>query len=83
MSRRSSPPPTQHRGTCGSSSTRSDQVSDQLVPFAARIDGHIANRWAARTYALIQQQLRNIGGRLGTGRLAVAETSFTHWKRSS
>jgi hypothetical protein len=55
------------------------QMSDQLVPFGARIDCQVAERWAARaaTYTLIQQQLRNVGGRLGTGGLAVAEASKT------
>jgi hypothetical protein len=52
-------------------------VSDQLVPFAARIDQRLARRWAERasTYSLIQQQLRCIGGHLGGGRPAVAEAA--------
>jgi hypothetical protein len=53
------------------------QMSSQLAPFAGRIDPRVAERWTARatTYALIQQQLRNIGGRLGTGGSAVAEAA--------
>jgi hypothetical protein len=52
-------------------------VSDQLVPFAARIDERLARRWAERaaTYSLIQQQLRCLGGQLGGGRPAVAEAA--------
>jgi hypothetical protein len=50
-------------------------LSAQLVPIAARVDDKLAQRWAARseTYTLIQQQLRDLGGRLGKGELAAAE----------
>lgn len=50
-------------------------VSARLAPLAARIDEGLAQRWTARaaTYALLQQQLREIGGVLGVGGLAVAE----------
>jgi hypothetical protein len=53
------------------------QVSNSLAPMAERINGEYAARWVARgtTYALIQQQLRNIGGRLGHGGPAVAEAA--------
>lgn len=53
------------------------QVSGQLAPIAGRIDPRVAERWTARaaTYALVQQQLRNIGGRLGTGGSAVIEAA--------
>ncbi len=42
-------------------------LSRHLVPFAARVDDGLAERWEARaaTYATIQRQLRDIGGRLG------------------
>lgn len=50
-------------------------LSVHLAPFAARIDEHLAARWAerAQTYVRIQQELRAIGGLLGKGELAVAE----------
>ena len=50
-------------------------LSSQLAPFAAMIDQGLADRWEVRasTYSLIQQQLRDIGGRLGKGELAAAE----------
>jgi hypothetical protein len=53
------------------------QVSSQLAPFAGRIDPRAAERWTARaaTYALVQKQLRNIGGRLGSGGSAVIEAA--------
>jgi hypothetical protein len=51
------------------------QLSRQLVPFAARIDEHVAERWSTRatTYALLQLQLRNIAGQVGKGGLAVVD----------
>jgi hypothetical protein len=53
------------------------QVSNSLAQMAERINGEYAARWIARgtTYAVIQQQLRNIGGRLGHGGPAVAEAA--------
>jgi hypothetical protein len=50
-------------------------VSTHLAPFAARIDTRLADRWTERaaTYSLIQQQLREVGGQLGDGGLAVVE----------
>ena len=50
-------------------------LSSRLAPFAARIDNGLARRWEARsaTYSRIQQQLREVGGRLGAGGLAAAE----------
>lgn len=50
-------------------------LSSRLAPFAARIDHGLAQRWEARaaTYSRIQQQLRDVGGRLGEGGLAAAE----------
>jgi hypothetical protein len=50
-------------------------LSSRLAPFAARIDIRLAERWEARasTYALVQQQLRDIGGTLGKGELTAAE----------
>jgi hypothetical protein len=50
-------------------------VSRHLVPFAARIDPRLADRWAARaeTYERLLQRLRRIGGRLGNGGYAAAE----------
>jgi hypothetical protein len=44
---------------------------------AERINGGYAARWSDRgtTYAVIQQQLRNIGGRLGHGGPAVGEAA--------
>jgi hypothetical protein len=53
------------------------QISTVLAPLAERINGEYAARWVARgtTYAVIQQQLRNIGGRLGHGGPAVGEAA--------
>lgn len=53
------------------------QISTSLAPLAERIDGEYAARWLARgtTYAVIQQELRNIGGRLGHGGPAVGEAA--------
>ena len=50
-------------------------VSAHLVPFAARIDDRLAERWSERaeTYSVIQRQLREIGGRARKGRPAAAE----------
>jgi len=50
-------------------------LSRHLVPFAERIDPRLAARWAERagTYALLQQQLRRIGGHIGKGGYAAAE----------
>lgn len=50
-------------------------VSAHLAPHAARIDERLAGRWAERaeTYSVVQKQLREIGGLLGKGGLAVAE----------
>jgi hypothetical protein len=50
-------------------------LSAGLVPFAERIDPHLGRLWSARadTYSRIQRELRNIGGRLGNGKAAVAE----------
>jgi hypothetical protein len=52
-------------------------LSSQLAPFASRVDKRLADRWEARasTYSLIQQQLRDLGGRLGKGELAAAEAA--------
>ncbi|GAB4005487.1 hypothetical protein [Nocardioides ultimimeridianus] len=53
------------------------QVSHSLAPLAERVSGDFAARWIARgaTYAVIQQQLRNVGGRLGHGGPAVGEAA--------
>ena len=50
-------------------------VSAHLAPYAARIDERLAGRWIERaeTYSVVQKQLREIGGLLGKGGLAVAE----------
>jgi hypothetical protein len=50
-------------------------LSRRLVPFAARIDRRLADRWSERadTYAALQQQFRRIGGRVGKGGYAAAE----------
>lgn len=50
-------------------------VSTHLVPLAARVDNRLADRWTTRaeTYALLQRQLRDIGGVLGNGASAAAE----------
>jgi hypothetical protein len=52
-------------------------VSAHLAPFAARINERLAERWTERAdiYSVIQQQLREVGGVLGKGGLAVAEGS--------
>lgn len=52
-------------------------ISGQLVPYAGRIDTTVADRWRARTatFTLIQQQLRDLGGLLGSGDLAAAEAA--------
>jgi len=50
-------------------------LSDRLAVHAAAISSEVGDRWArrARTYTLIQQQLRNVGGNLGTGGASAAE----------
>ena len=50
-------------------------VSAHLAPYAARIDERLAGRWIERaeTYSVVQKELREIGGLLGKGGLAVAE----------
>ncbi len=50
-------------------------LSRHLVPFAARVDERLADRWTARaeTYLQLQRQFRPIGGLLGHGASAVAE----------
>lgn len=50
-------------------------LSEHLAPYGARFDESLANRWTERsaTYALVQQQLRDLGGRIGRGDLAAAE----------
>lgn len=50
-------------------------LSRHLVPYAARIDTRLADRWATRadTYADLQRLLRPIGGRVGKGGYAAAE----------
>jgi len=50
-------------------------VSAHLAPFAARIDERLAQRWTERaeTYSVVLQELREVGGLLGRGGLAVAE----------
>lgn len=50
-------------------------VSAHLAPYAARIDERLAGRWKERaeTYSVVQRELREIGGLLGKGGLAVAE----------
>lgn len=52
-------------------------VSAHLAPFAAPIDARLAQRWTerAQAYSVIQQELRDVGGLLGKGGLAVAEGS--------
>jgi hypothetical protein len=46
-----------------------------LVPFAARVDERLADRWTARagTYAELQRHFRRIGGLVGNGGVAAAE----------
>lgn len=60
-------------------------LSDQLGPYAERIDPRLADQWQARaaTYALLQQQLRNLGGRLGQGNAAAAEGANVHSRLKS
>ena len=50
-------------------------LSQHLTPYASRFDEQLAARWTGRsaTYALIQQQLRDLGGRIGKGDVAAAE----------
>jgi hypothetical protein len=50
-------------------------LSRDLVPFAARVDERLAERWTARAdaYVRLQQHLRRIGGRIGNGAYAAAE----------
>lgn len=52
-------------------------LSAGLVPYAQRIDPNLAGQWGARaeTYARIQRELRNIGGRLGNGEAAAVEAA--------
>lgn len=53
-------------------------VSDRLAPLAAWIDPNLGDRWTTRanTYGTIHGELRNIGGKLGQGRLAVGQASL-------
>jgi hypothetical protein len=48
-----------------------------MASFAARIDQRFAERWTERaeTYSVIQLELRDVGGLLGNGGLAVTEGS--------
>lgn len=52
-------------------------LTTALIPYAQRIDPELAGRWRSRaaTYSQIQQELRNIGGRLGNGAAATAEAA--------
>lgn len=52
-------------------------LTTALIPYAQRIDPELAGRWRTRaaTYSQIQQELRNIGGRLGNGAAATAEAA--------
>lgn len=52
-------------------------ISGRLATPASRFDQAIAGRWEQRaeTYQLVRQQLRDIGGLLGTGDLAAAEAA--------
>ncbi|MEP9362206.1 hypothetical protein ABLE68_04500 [Nocardioides sp. CN2-186] len=52
-------------------------LSAGLVPYAERIDPHLARQWGARaeTYSRIQRELRNIGGQLGNGSGAAGEAA--------
>jgi hypothetical protein len=54
-------------------------LSRCLVPFAARVDQRLADRWTARadTYAQLQRQFRRVGGVLGKGGYATAEGANT------
>lgn len=53
----------------------SQRPVQQPAPWAARFDNGFAQRWEARaaTNSRIQQQLRDLAGRLGVGGLAAAE----------
>lgn len=50
-------------------------LSGMLARLAHRVEPDLHNKWLEReqTYTALQQELRNIGGRLGHGGLAVAE----------
>jgi hypothetical protein len=50
-------------------------LSDRLAGHASTISAEVGDRWArrARTYTVIQQQLRNVGGNLGSGGASAAE----------
>ena len=52
-------------------------LTTALIPFAQRIDPKLADGWRGRaaTYSQIQQELRNVGGRLGNGAAATVEAS--------
>lgn len=52
-------------------------LTTALIPYAQRIDPQLAGRWRERaaTYAQMQRELRNIGGRLGNGAAATAEAA--------
>ena len=52
-------------------------LSAGLAPLAAKTDTNLEQAWLARaqTYVDLQHQLRNIGGRVGTGGLAVTEAA--------
>jgi hypothetical protein len=52
-------------------------LSDWLAVHASMISSEVGDRWArrARTYTLIQQQLRNIGGNIGMGGASAAEAT--------
>lgn len=52
-------------------------LTSRLVPYAERVDPDLAARWRAReaTYARIQRELRDVGGRLGHGGAATAEAA--------
>jgi hypothetical protein len=52
-------------------------LTTALIPYAQRIDPDLATRWQARaaTYTQIQQDLRNIGGRIGDGAAAASEAA--------
>jgi len=52
-------------------------LTSHLVPYAERVDPELAEQWRARTatYARIQRELRNVGGRLGNGAGATAEAA--------
>ncbi|MEP9382880.1 hypothetical protein [Nocardioides sp. KR10-350] len=53
------------------------RLSRRLAPMVERTDACRAETWRARaaSYALLKQQLRNVGGRIGNGGPAVAEAS--------